>query len=787
MGFIETLNIVQHSHHDIGYTDLPAVTGIIHRRNFAAAVELMVATRHLPDGERFCWTAETALPVLPWWRAASPAERRMLTELAEAGQFEVGAMAVHQNGYMNEDEWEWALNYLPPEVRGRLHCRTLIQIDVNGLPLGGAMKAAESGVEQVWMSPNSYMGFPLSPASQAFYWRLPDGKRLLVWQNDNYNNWEKLMFPEEWRRGPIPAWSDLQFRPPEVFDRYEPSEENVRRRHEFLLSQLAGLEAGCAGRYREIPVSCTNSYRLDNDPPTPGLPQFVRLWNELGLKPRLNLTTFSRAIRRVEETAPEIPEYSGSWPDWWANGMAAMPRPCIASRRAKRVRRQLSSPVLSGRPAADPLYGRAMHDLAIFDEHCYCSWSSASRPWSLLTEGATAEKTAYAYRAQAELELLRADALRAVVADMPVDNRVCLANLTSEPLSEYVPLRTEALRGEYAAARDERSGRVIPLIPAAGDRFFLPADNPEHFSAWNTPRVHQDRVPGAVKLLWSGELRPGEIRCYSLLRDAVPAVGSPLSQWRMELDRDGWPERVKHLPADQLFLRAGAGEFAMLTVAGDFKRTTYKAMFSGGKGEVVYSRAEFDACVREDFPETVEFRQVFRHGSLRRGERRMTVWKHVPRIRITCRIDRLEDPSPMVFTVKLPLGCAAELPRISAAGGFFTPFAEQLPGSCRDFFVTDDVIFYRKDKLALGTPDAGLFSFGAPRLLDRLTAPPPEINDVYSIVFHNFWDTNFAGNQYGVMEFSYDVFLTADRDEQAARRAAWSLASGLVPIVRCRD
>ena len=789
MGFIETLNIVQHSHQDIGYTDLPSITGIIHQRIFAEAVERMKSTRDLPDGERFCWTAETSLPVLAWWRSASSRDRDTLIGLAASGQFDVGAMAVHQNGHMNEQEWDWCLNFLPRDLRQALNVRTLIQIDVNGLPLGGAVRASESGINQAWMGPNNYMGFQLVPFSQLFYWRLPNGKKLLVWQNDKYNNWEQLIFSKDWRKGPIPSWSDLQFRPPEAADRYEPSEENIRSCHSFLLSKLADFEKSCAGHYREIPVSCTNSYRIDNDPPTPGLPQFVHCWNELGLKPQLKLTTFSRAIQRAAASVTDIPEYSGSWPDWWANGMTSMPRQCMASRQAKRIYSQLECPVFNGCASADaPLRRQALHDLVIFDEHCYCSWSSVSRPWSPLTEGAAAEKTEYAWRAKAKLELLRADLLREIVSREVAYNTVSLANLNPIGLSEYVPLRTEALRGEYNAVMDESSGRIIPLISLAGDKFFTPPDDPSHFSSWNTPRLHKDLMPDSVKLLWAGDVRPGEIRRYSLLRRRVPAGISPLSEWQVDLDHTRWPGKITYLPSDHQMLRSGAGEFTALTVAGDFKRATYSAMFSGGSCETMTFLPEFEPAVREDYPETVVFRQSFRHELLRHGERKIVIWKHLPRLRISCKIDRIEDAAPAVFFVKIPMGCTDELPRISAAGEFFTPYSEQLPTSCRDFFVTDDVIFYPQGGLAAGMPDCTLFSLGAPRLFDRLTSAPAGCNDIYSMVFNNFWDTNFAGNQFGLMEFRYDVFAAASvQGEQLARRMAQSFAAGLVPIVQCRN
>jgi len=782
VSFIKTLNIVQHSHHDIGYTDLPAITGVIHQRNFAEAFRMMQQYRH-SGGERFCWTAEIALPVSAWYKNASESDRKTLHELAGEGIFDLGAMAVHQNGFMNETEWQWALDSIADGLDD-IPRKTLIQIDVNGIPLGGLVLASERGVKQLWMSPNSYMGFPIKPAYQAFFWRLPNGRKILVWQNDGYNNFERLLTPVEWRRGPIPAYHDLQFRPPDARDLYSADDTSIRKMHQFLLTQLPDVERQCGAEYPEIPVSCTNSYRLDNDPPAPGLPEMVRRWNELGLEPQLKLTTFSQAIERVGNCGKELPEYSGSWPDWWANGVPSMPRQHSASRSAKRICFQLGTPLFEG-ASQEKLYRKALHDLVIFDEHCYCSWSSASRPWSVLTEGATAEKTAYAYRALAEFELLRSDKLRPLLQWR--DNTVVLINPTTAPISEYVTIRTEALRGNYTAVRDESSGRIIPLIDAPGDKFFVPADDPAHFSCWNSSAVHKDLAPGANKLLWGSDVRPGEMRRYTLLQTADRAETSVASNWEMDFSAGNWPVNLCYKPTKERFLREDAGAFSSLTIAGDFKRTTFKAMFDGAAAQMLHQQAEYGQCICEELPHMLIFRQRFSHPLLRHGERKMEVWKNSPRIRISCKIDRKEDFSPVVYAVKLPMGCAPELPRISAAGEFFTPFEEQIPGACRDYFVCDDVILFRSGDLALGNVDTALCSFGAPRLLDNLNEPPANVNDVYSIVYHNFWDTNFAGNQYGVMEFRYDLFALDGRSDQEALAAARSLASGLLPAVQCRE
>ena len=88
-------------------------------------------------------------------------------------------------------------------------------------------------------------------------------------------------------------------------------------------------------RYPSLPISFSNQWRCDNDPPFTGLIEFVAMWKRLGLKPELELTTAGAAVAGLEkEVGATLAEHSGEWKDWWANGMASMPRELAAARRA---------------------------------------------------------------------------------------------------------------------------------------------------------------------------------------------------------------------------------------------------------------------------------------------------------------------------------------------------------------------------------------------------------------------------------------------------------------------
>ena len=99
----------------------------------------------------------------------------------------------------------------------------------------------------------------------------------------------------------------------------------------------------------------------------------------------------------------------------------------------------------------------------------------------------------------------------------------------------------------------------------------------------------------------------------------------------------------------------------------------------------------------------------------------LEVWKREPRARLTLRLNRLSSAAPEIFYVAFPLPTGETLPRLSSGGQPFTPFTDQLPGTCRDYFAIDGWADY-------ATPDghwlwvsrdAPLVTFGASPTLAR--------------------------------------------------------------------
>ena len=254
-------------------------------------------------------------------------------------------MPFNNTPFLNGAQWQTMLHWLPEDLWRQVRPATAIQDDVNGVPRAGAISLLDRGIHYLFTGINEDSGGLPFPRPSAFWWKMPDGRRLFVWLNIGYGSGFDFFESAEWRRGPVPRAADATYRPPRVGDILRTDEASLRKAQAICLKNLRALERS-GYRHSILIISITSQWRFDNDPPFPPLADFVAAWNHLGLEPRLRLTTVSDAMRRMEHVmGPSAPEHSGEWTDWWANGSASAPREVAASRAAKRFLSAAAAPV----------------------------------------------------------------------------------------------------------------------------------------------------------------------------------------------------------------------------------------------------------------------------------------------------------------------------------------------------------------------------------------------------------------------------------------------------------
>ena len=256
------------------------------------------------------------------------------------------------------------------------------------------------------------------------------------------------------------------------------------------------------------------------------------------------------------------------------------------------------------------------------------------------------------------------------------------------------------------------------------------------------------------------------------LEDTPPSPDKPT----VNVDENGWPVSATWPGMKKPLFTAGFGDFVSVKVNAFAPRWALADIWNTGdaakretaaQGEVGRSarqaRRTRRPCRRHRTRSATRSRSTIR--ALAWATRQLEVWKREPRARLTFRLNRLSSFAPEIFYIATPLPCDGTLPRLSSGGQPFTPFTDQLPGTCRDYFAIDGWADY-------ATPDghwlwvsrdAPLVTFDGPQPLARRDRPPPRTGRLLAMIYNNFWYTNFLGDEPGVMEFQFDLVWRAGR------------------------
>jgi hypothetical protein len=792
-GRIERIDLVHFSHTDYGYTDHPAVCREMQQRYLDIALDAIQATRGKTPAGRFAWTAETTVAVLDWWRSADAARRQAFLEAVRSGQLEVSALPLNNTPCLDRRQWSMMTHWLPDDLWRQFHPQAALQSDVNGFPRAGAMALLDRQIRYLFTSINEYCGGAPLARPSAFWWKMPDGRRMLVYLNYSYPAGYGFFEANDWRRGPVPRAGDSLYRPPHPGEVFAADEASVRRAHRLVCQRVGQLEKqGYA--HRGLILSTTNRWRIDNDPPFPSLADFAATWSRLGLKPELHLTTVSGAMRRLEQEAgDQLPEHSGEWPDWWANGAVSSPREVAASRRAKRLLGAAESPLFGPLDARAAGTSRAvLEDLCLFDEHTWGASDSVGLPYDLDVQGQFVAKAAFAYRPMARAEWFLSQRLRSRLAT--AEEGLYVANPTDTPWSGWIEMRSTALREDYRSVEDPASGWAAALEFRPGYAPWVRPQSPSELSAQNTSETYADTSPRQTARFWLDRLPGRTLVRLRLSTKSVEEAAAGAKGPEIRVDRQGWPQSAQWPGMSKPLFEAGTGQLTAFRVGGFAARWKIPELYAD------HRPAKLDKFRRENLQETpataaapAEVRenrhtrlyvQTMCHPRLRWAERQLELWKSEPRARLTLRFYRtsLELPEALVASFTLP--CADVLPRASCGGQPFVPFADQLPGTCRDYFAIDGCVGYTtgEGNWYWWSRDCPLVSFGSPAVFAFPGVPPRDAHRIHAQLFNNFWSTNFVADSSGVMEFRFDL-AWSEKQAQGPSLGVMADALGLDPPV----
>lgn len=331
MAKIKTIYVCNHSHTDIGFTDYQELALRQHGEFVGRALDLIEATDDYPVEAQYRWTVETTGPFLRYLRQASKAEISRFRRWHEQGRTDIAGMQYNLTPLLNVEQIHRSL-YPLRAIRDEFGFKVeaAMQDDVNGVSWLFADLLADLGINFYTAAINPIRGARPKPFPGAFRWQGPSGKQVLAWNGYHY------LFGRS--QAGLGNW--------DLVDRLLPRWDRRTRERSDLSVRLPLL-----------PKS-THPVRVDNGPPDPRMPDFVKRWNSEGRAYRMEFITVTEFGRLLERRyGKQIGTQCGDWTDHWADGVRAR-APSRSASTARRMswsawaRRSKAGCAAAGRTAA---------------------------------------------------------------------------------------------------------------------------------------------------------------------------------------------------------------------------------------------------------------------------------------------------------------------------------------------------------------------------------------------------------------------------------------------------
>lgn len=739
---IEEIYVLHHTHVDVGYTDVQWQVRDLHVEYLAQVLDHCTRTDDYPDDARFRWISEFSWPVVEFLRARPDRAEELFRRLRE-GRVELCGLFVDPTELHDRRGFEMSLR--PALDLARQHdfaVTCAMTTDIPGQGWGLADILAEQGLPWLSVSPNSMVSKPIE-VERPFRWIGPRGGSVLVWMTD-------------WRKGWYGEGHVLRFR-----DGHE-----AMRTH--VMDYLALLESE-GYRWRALALH----FAADNFPPSPELPDLVCAWNDAGDLPRMRIATNREFFERMEELhAGEFAEHRLAWPDWWSEGLGSAAYETGLSRATHCRLARIEA--LQARLGDDRDLWPIWEDLLLFDEHTFGCSNMAIAPHSFTARATWAHKSLCIYRAHDRARRLEAELAASLQPDAApgpdLDHRdatVAAGGPSADHVTLFNPL-TEAYHGPVA----------LPALAAEATVLTGPDGLPVPVQRSAVTPLGESVARSVVAMA------PGEVRVLEASSDeAAETLETDTTAEHIVLGNEHYRlvfERSGRL-VSWVDLKTGA-ELLDARAPWGFAETIHEritsaedraAVWERGYLTIPYGKRRTDAPFArtgalasaelvgvETGPVFVSLTWRSRLPFVRALETEVRLWRGLRRLDVTVRLDKQPCEAYDALYVAFPFAMDPPLRAfVHSCDGVFEAEAEQLPGSCRDYYAVEHfAALQAEDWWAQVTPleaplvQIGEITFG--HWADHLRVSRGAI---YSWLTNNFWYTNFPGYQLGHLSFHFAI------------------------------
>jgi len=753
--------LLNHSHVDIGYTDLQTTVEWEHWQYFDMLLDLAKKTKEYPPEARFKWNLESQWALRSYLQRADRAKREAFAAAVRGGFVGLDAYYCQElTGLCRPEELIHLLDSTF-ELRREygFSIDSAMVTDVPGQTWGIVPVLAQAGVKYLSLGPNANhrIGYTREEwDNKPFYWESPCGQyRVLCWQTAT--GYGRTFHDEASLKAFV-----------KTFDRTYPDSpyDMVYIRH-------------CRG---------------DNDVPDLEISEVVKAWNRRYAWPRLIISTTSECFGEMEKRyGSSLPTVRGDFTPYWEDGAASSAHETALNRASaeRLVQAETLWTLLKPDPYRYPFeaFDEAWRNVILYDEHTWGARSyvhkGAYHPGSEQYQEQWRIKRNFAVDGSLFSRRLLSwplDMLKPGRKDKSETPAIDVINTNSWPRTDVVILPGDTKRPGDAVRTED--GTVVPSQSLANEELAFLAEN---IPAFGSRRYY----------LHAGAANP---------TGAARAEKNTLRNGRIELSVNPQTGAIEHL-----YDRTVDPEH-------DFVDASAKM----GLNEYIYvpgispKEAQRTKDVKIEVQDAGGLVATLRIESQAPGCNRLTQYIRVydlpDRIDIVNRVDKREIP--LADLLKIPpqkegvyFGFACRVPegqmRVQTPWAVVRTETDQLAGACRNWLTVQRWVDVSSTTMGLtcATADAPMVQPESiswqpdPLNYSEKTAGDgtalwkkelPRTQTFYSNIMNNYWTTNYQHSQGGVTDFRYSLRTHRGFSGAVAERFGTEFSQPLL-AVRVRD
>lgn len=741
------MNLVQHTHTDIGYTRSQMEILAEHLRYIDYALDYCDATDNYPEPAKFRWTCEVSWAVSEYLKSRPAKQIERLKKRIKEGRIELSAMYLNFDELPDEQTLAASLAPLKQFRDEDIHVELAMQDDVNGIGWCFSEYFADAGIKYVNMGTHGHRALICFDKPTVFWWQSPSGKKVLTYRAEHYNQGNFLGVHTD------------------DFSLFETR----------VLEYLRQLEAKnypyniCAAQH--------SGYFTDNAPPSTKSCEMVRRWNEKYEWPKLRTAVATDFIKTVEhDYADKIETVRGAWPDWWTDGFASGAREAAVSRitHTNIIADQagLSLAKMAGAKLPTDINQRidaTNNALLFYDEHTFGYSESVRDPYGMNTWEQRSLKQSYAWEAYRHAGLLGETTMGMLQSFIPKSSIPSIAvfnvlNWTYSGIAK-VYIDHQMLPKEKAFEIVDTSGNRIPAQAGEsrsdGTYWYLYAKNvpPLGYAQYYI------KVKDAARMatLYQPEMKNTHIENQWYSIDFNTQKGTIRRLFDKELNKQLLTENAEW----------EMGEFIYETIDSRHPMEEYKSpQFSRCRSEKMH----FDRHEKGEIWDTYRF--VGETTAGRDSDNLIVeyrIFNMEKKIEVVYQLRKKATTDPEAIYIAFPYQVNNGKVWLDVPGGNIEAGVDQIRGSSNDWYTVQNFAAARNAdmQVVMGSREIPLMQFGAINTGRYQAGAVPQSTNMYSWPMNNYWVTNFNADQMGGIQWSYFISSSDDSSIGFATRFSW--------------